>query len=238
MQASGGSTAAKQTTRAQGSRCAQVKLKEAEIATETADRMRQLADATASGASAAEGAAGSYDKLAEFARRRGQCRRARRNLFRRRAQCHHQPVRPHRRQFGRFHANPLPARCVGRGAEAGAEVRRRILRPQQGDAAHRQPGNADNAARLQKQAINDAVDKAIAAARKELQTGQAVDLGTSVNDLIARNNAQTPLRSLDDMISRIKNAGNEAKSQSIRVDLRTDRCRSRSMSPARAMPRR
>ena len=87
-------------------------------------------------------------------------------------------------------------------------------------------GNADNAARLQKQAINDAVDKAIAAARKELQTGQAVDLGTSVNDIIGRNMSKTGLKSLDDMIGRIKNAGNEAKNQSIRVDLRTDRGRS------------
>jgi tape measure domain-containing protein len=84
-------------------------------------------------------------------------------------------------------------------------------------------GNEVNAARLQKQAINDAVDKAIAAARKELATGQATDLGTSVNDIIARNNSQTPLRSLDDMISRIKNAGNEAKGQVFKVDLRTDR---------------
>lgn len=80
-------------------------------------------------------------------------------------------------------------------------------------------GNEQNAARLQKLAINDAVDKAIAAARQELKTGQAVDLGTSVSDIIARNNSLTPLRGVDDMISRIKNAGNEAKAQTININV-------------------
>ena len=84
-------------------------------------------------------------------------------------------------------------------------------------------GNEANAARLQKMAINDAVDQAIAAARRELATGKAVDLGTSVNDLIGRNMGRTQLKSMDDMISRIKNAGNEAKGQVIKVDLRTDK---------------
>lgn len=86
-------------------------------------------------------------------------------------------------------------------------------------------GNEANASRMMQRAINDAVDKALAAARQEKATGQAVDLGTSVSDIEARNLSKTPLRSLDDMISRIKNAGNEAKALSVRVDLRTDRGR-------------
>lgn len=84
-------------------------------------------------------------------------------------------------------------------------------------------GNESNAARLQKMAINDAVDEALRLARQEMKTGKAVDLGTSVGDLQARNLARTPLKSLDDMISRIKNAGIEAKGQVIKVDLRTDK---------------
>lgn len=84
-------------------------------------------------------------------------------------------------------------------------------------------GNSENAARLQKLAINTAVDEALRLARQELQTGKAADLGTSVGDLQARNLSKTPLKSFDDMISRIKNAGNEAKGQVIKVDLRTDK---------------
>ena len=80
-------------------------------------------------------------------------------------------------------------------------------------------GNEQNAARLQKAAINDAVDKAIAAARTELRTGKAVDLGTSVNDIITRNMSQTQLRSGDDIIKRIQRAGNEAKSQTTTVKI-------------------
>lgn len=80
-------------------------------------------------------------------------------------------------------------------------------------------GNEANAARLMKLAVNDAVDKALAAARQEKASGKAVDLGTSVADLQARNLAATPLKSLDDMISRIKNAGNEAKAQVQRIEL-------------------
>lgn len=80
-------------------------------------------------------------------------------------------------------------------------------------------GNSENASRLMKRAINDAVDKALEAARDEIRTGKSVDLGTSVSDLQARNLAQTPIKSLDDMISRIKNAGNEAKAQVHRIEL-------------------
>ena len=72
-------------------------------------------------------------------------------------------------------------------------------------------GNEQNAARLQKQAINDAVDRALIAARQEMRSGQAVNLGPSVNDIMTRNLTKTDLRSQDDMIRRIQLAGNEAK---------------------------
>lgn len=52
-------------------------------------------------------------------------------------------------------------------------------------------GNADNAARLTNQVANQAMDKALELARRELATGQAIDLGTSVSDLAKRNIATT-----------------------------------------------
>lgn len=52
-------------------------------------------------------------------------------------------------------------------------------------------GNADNAARVTNQVANQAMDKAIELARRELATGQAIDLGTSVADLAKKNIATT-----------------------------------------------
>lgn len=88
-------------------------------------------------------------------------------------------------------------------------------------------GNAEQATRLNQRAINDAVDKAIAAARSEMETGQAVDLGTKVGDIIARNQATmnrgnqlTPESGIDANIAAIKRAGAEANNQkTIRLEL-------------------
>ena len=80
-------------------------------------------------------------------------------------------------------------------------------------------GSDANAARLMKMAVNDAVDKALEAAREEIKTGKAVDLGTSVADIQARNLSRTPLTGIDDIIKRIKYAGTEAKGQVHRIEL-------------------
>ena len=80
-------------------------------------------------------------------------------------------------------------------------------------------GSDANAARLMKMAVNDAVDKALEAAREEIKTGKAVDLGTSVADIQARNLSRTPLTGIDDIIKRIVIAGTEAKGQVHRIEL-------------------
>lgn len=88
-------------------------------------------------------------------------------------------------------------------------------------------GNSENAARLNNQAINDAVDKALAAARSELSTGQQVDLGDHVGDIIARNMATmnrsthvTPDGGLQQQVAAVKRAGTEANNQkTIRLEL-------------------
>jgi len=81
-------------------------------------------------------------------------------------------------------------------------------------------GNGDNAARLTNQVSNDAMDKALELARKELSTGQAIDLGTPVDDLIKKNlattnwaNQTTKSGGEDAMRDAYKNAGNVAAAQ-------------------------
>lgn len=81
-------------------------------------------------------------------------------------------------------------------------------------------GNEDNAARQTNLAVKFAAEQALEMARREMATGQATDLGPLVKDLMARNMAQQPIRSLDDQIAAIKRAGNEAKSATtIRLEL-------------------
>ena len=223
LQASGELTAAKQAELQAQELGAQVKLKESQIAEETAERMRQLADATAIGANAAEGAAVSYDKLAGSLD--GVAAAADRAAS---------------SQDGVRTASGTSLGKIGGQSQAdftetlyrrgGSVDEVRLAQKYVGELYAREQattltgnlGNEANAARLQKIAINTAVDQALAAARKELATGQAVDLGASVADIQARNLSKTPLKSIDDMMARIKNAGNEAKAQVVRVDLRTN----------------
>jgi len=81
-------------------------------------------------------------------------------------------------------------------------------------------GDSDNAARLTNQVINESIDQSLQLARKELSTGQAIDLGTSVNDLVKANLARTnwftkltPESGSDAIIAAYKKAGNEATQQ-------------------------
>lgn len=241
LAASGELTAAKEAELRAQELGAQVKLKEGEIAAETADRMRQLAAATAdyTGVTgpAADGTnvlAGSLNNGADSADRMAQSL---------------QRLKQEQQNVGGGGSGgsdgvrTVTTSPVGQVDTTKADFTETIYR--RGATIEEQKlaqkyvgelfkrnlatmltgnlGNADNAERLRKIATNDAVDKAIAAARKEIATGQATDLGVSVDDLIARNKGRTPIRSLDDMIGRIKNAGNEAKAQQVfRVDLRTD----------------
>lgn len=81
-------------------------------------------------------------------------------------------------------------------------------------------GNSDNARRQQNAVSKQAIEQALALARQELSTGQAVDLGTSVQDIMARNLATRPARSAADQQSAIKDAGLEAKAQkTVRLEL-------------------
>lgn len=220
LQASGDLTIEKEREIKAQELAAGVKLKEAEIAETTADRMRQLAGATESGAAAAESAAGSYDKLAGsldgVANSAG------------------------RAADGVRTASGTALGKIGGSSQAdftetiyrrGASIEEKKLAEKYvGELYARNQatmltgnlGNGANAALLQKRAVDDAVDRAIAAARQELRTGQAVDLGTSVNDLMARNLSRTALRSFEDMSGRIKSAGNEATQQTAKTTIRLE----------------
>jgi hypothetical protein len=77
-------------------------------------------------------------------------------------------------------------------------------------------GNMYEAARMQNNAIDSAVEESLKLARKELATGQAVDLGTSVKDLIARELAISPANMQSAAIQR---AGNAAKAQTSTVNI-------------------
>lgn len=220
LQASGDLTVEKEREIKAQELAAQVKFKEAEISEAAADRMRQLVAATAEGASSAESAAGSYDRLAGS-------------------------LDGVASSAGRAADGVRTASGTSLGKIGGSQVdftetiyrrgasvqEQKLAQKYVGELYQRNQatmltgnlGNEANAARLQKMAIEDAVDKAISAARRELATGKAVDLGTSVNELMVRNLTRTPLRSFEDMSSRIRYAGAEASGQVIKVDLRTDK---------------
>lgn len=220
LQASGNLTVEKEREIKAQELAAQVKFKEAEISEAVADRMRQLVAATAEGASSAESAAGSYDRLAGS-------------------------LDGVASSAGRAADGVRTASGTSLGKIGGSQVdftetlyrrgasvqEQRLAQKYVGELYQRNQatmltgnlGTDANAARLQKMAIEDAVDKAIAAARRELATGKAVDLGTSVNELMARNLSRTSLRSFEDMSRRIRSAGAEASGQVIKVDLRTDK---------------
>lgn len=229
LEASGQLTPAKIAELKAQEAAAQVKQVEADIADVTAERMRQLAGVTSDSAAGAERASGSYDKLADSLKGVESAANGASNglssvgvrnasgssLGKVGGQSQADFTETLYRRGGSIEEVKLAQKYV---AELYARNQATMLT---GNL-----GNEVNASRMMQRAINDAVDKALAAARQEKATGKAVDLGTSVSDIEARNLSKTPLRSLDDMISRIKNAGVEAKAQpSVRVDLRTDRGR-------------
>lgn len=237
LAASGEMTAAKEAELRAQELAAQVKLKEAEIANETADRMTMLAaatdDYTRSTGPATDGTSALTDSLNSSANGADRLTQSLQRL---------QQVQQQGGVGGADQGNGVrnvTTSPVGKITSSqvdftetlyrrGASIEeQKLAQKYVGEYYARNQatmltgnlGNEVNAARLQKQAINDAVDKAIAAARRELQTGQAVDLGTSVNDIIGRNMSVTQLRNGDDMIRRIQRAGNEANSQTININL-------------------
>ena len=220
LSASGALTVEKERELKAQELAAQVKLKEAEIAGETAERLQQLADAAAASGDSATRAAGDYDKLADSLRgvesaadgaSNGVRNVSGSSLGKMGGQSQADFTETLYRRGGTVDEVRLAQKYVG---ELYARNQATMLTGNLGTDA--------NASLMMQRAINDAVDQALAAARKEKATGQAVDLGVSVDDLKTRNLSKTPLRSLDDMIARIKNAGNEAKQQVVRVDLRTN----------------
>ena len=85
-------------------------------------------------------------------------------------------------------------------------------------------GNADNAAKRTNQVANQAMDQALELARRELATGQAIDLGTSVSDLTKKNIATTnskiqvsPFAGEAALAKAYKSAGNEASAQTTKA---------------------
>lgn len=192
---------------------ASVKVKEAEanIAGITADKLAALAAVTENAGASADNAAGGYDTLADSMRNAadaagelGQAgdgvRTATLSPTGQRTSGAVDFTQTFYKRGATIEEQKLAQKYVGE-----------LYRRNQATMLAGNLGNEQNAARLQKQAINDAVDRALIAARQEMRSGQAVNLGPSVNDIMTRNLTKTDLRSQDDMIRRIQLAGNEAK---------------------------
>jgi len=230
LRASGELTAAKEAELKAQEAGAEVKKIEAQIAEETASRMRDLAAATDQSAASAGNAAGGYDgltgKLREVGAAADDAAGKVRNLNSESDGVRNVSGSALGKVGGQSQVDFTETLYRRGGSVEEVKLAQKYVAElyarNQATMLTGNLGNEENASRMMQRAINDAVDKALAAARQEKATGQAVDLGTSVSDLEARNLAKTPLRSLEDMMTRIKNAGNEAKSQVVKIDLRTN----------------
>lgn len=87
-------------------------------------------------------------------------------------------------------------------------------------------GDSTNYTRLNKLAIDEAVQKALAAARIELATGKQVDLGFSMQDMLSKemakvdwNNQLTNEGGIKTMMDAVKRAGSQAENQTAAVTI-------------------
>lgn len=213
---------------------AQAKIKESEIITETVKQMKELADVTELGGGAAGSAAGGYDSLAasigNAADAAGRLNAAQNGgnggtkgdvVYDK----YGKPVTSGTSLLDQGHSTDkqvdVEAQLYKRDPKASVEEVKAAAKYYgelyMRESATRLTGNlgsADNAARLTNQAANTAMDGALRLARQELQTGQAIDLGVSVNDLMKKNiSIASGMSNIDTQAGAIKRAGAEAKNQ-------------------------
>lgn len=237
LKASGQLTAAKEAELKAQEAGARVKQVEAEIASETAKRMRELADSyqitgdsatSAAGGirsvgSAAEDSIPGVESLTQSLNELNAAERAREDARTgRTSKMDSTSVLDNKDVRARVAPVDVTAMLYKQGASveearAAAKYYGELYQREAATKLTGNLGNQDNAARLTNLAAKTAAEKALQYARQELATGQAVDLGTSVSDIIARNMARqnrstqlTPEAGLQGDIAAVKNAGNEA----------------------------
>lgn len=208
---------------------ARVKLKEAEIAQETARRMRELSDATNGVAAASSGAsAGILDVGSAAQRAAGQVAGLNSELDRYEQNKYGKPTND-----GGFlnggHQASRQVDVLGELYRAGASVEEaKAAEKYYGELYQRLAavkltgnlGNSTNAAYQTNLVIKEALQQSLGYARQELTSGKAVDLGTSVNDLIHQNlstinrqNTLTPGGGQQAQVDAINAAGRQASTQ-------------------------
>lgn len=221
LEASGNLTDAKRAELTAAEAGAQVKLKEAEIATETAKRLRDLAQATAVGGESSGRAAGQYDRLARSLQGVSDAAgTAGRNLNSANSFLDggHQADRP----------VDIESMLYKKGAsveeaKAAARYYGELYDRQAATLLTGNLGNSTRAADLTNQAAKRAIEQALELARQELATGQAVDLGTSVRDLQKRElagiNYSAGVNGQRAQSDAVRRAGRTAMSQTFTVKL-------------------
>lgn len=232
LEASGQMTAAKDAELKAQEAGAKVKQIEGKIAEETAKRMRELGEATQFAGTTAGRHGSSYDALTSSLQNvsaaAGDARAALNDLDRYEREKFTNPVNDGGYLQGGHQADKqvdvtnmlYKAGASIDEAKAAAKYYGELYQREAATQLTGNLGNSENARRQQNAASKQAIEQAIALAREELSTGQAVDLGTSVQDIMARNLATRPTRSASDQQSAIKDAGNEAKAQkTVRLEL-------------------
>lgn len=213
---------------------AQAKIKESEIITETVKQMKELADVTELGGVSAGSAAGGYDNLAasmgNAADAAGRLNAAQNGgtgggkgdvVYDK----YGKPVTSGTSLLDQGHSTDkqvdVEAQLYKRDPTASVEEVKAAAK-YYGELYAREAatrltgnlGNGDNAARLTNIAANQSADKALELARRELASGQVIDLGVSVNDLMKKNiSIASGMSNIDTQAGSIKRAGAEAKRQ-------------------------
>ncbi|QRM19706.1 tape measure protein [Dechloromonas sp. TW-R-39-2] len=235
LQASGQLTAAKEAELKAQEAAAKVKKVEADISAELAKRARDLAAVTNTAAGASRNAVGSHEvliaSLQGVAEAAGQAVAAMSDLDKYEANKYSDP-----KSSGSFldggHQADKSVDVAALMYKKGATIEEvRAAQKYYGELYQRNSatmltgnlGNASNATAMTNMASNQAIEQALELARSELQTGKAVDLGTSVSDLQAQALAKIGYHSGVDGVqvqtAAIKNAGNEAKAQPVHITI-------------------
>lgn len=222
LKAAGEMTAAKEAELKASEAGAQVKLTEAQIAAETAKRMRDLAQITAAGGAASFGAAGQYDALAESLRGVADAARAAGSEM----ESSQSFFSGGGRQADR--AVDVETMLYQQGAtiaeaKAAAKYYAELFEREQATTLTGNLGNGQRAAKLTNLANERALRAAIDLAREELASGQAVDLGDSVADLrkreLARIKYGAGVNGQQAQSDAINRAGRQAQGQTFTVKL-------------------
>lgn len=217
---------------------AQAKQVEAQIASETAKRMRELTDELEFSGAAAGRAAGSYEglagKLDGVASSARNAAAAMSDLDRYEAGKYGNPTSDGGFLNGGHQADrqiDVMGELYRRGAsveeaKAAEKYYGELFARKQATQLTGNLGNSTAAAQAINQAIKQSLDEAIALARRELASGQAVNLGTSVDDLLKQQLAKidyseklTPNSGSQAQIDAIKRAGAIASAQPATVHI-------------------